>query len=122
MKLSLFVFLGAMTLGFSSVAQADLYVQWLSAHKQQDCFSTCQTNRVTNFPMPTGIDRKTKTSNPRDSLFFICTTHKPRGGEWRPGFNRTGNDSCVTTFDGKEYQGTEYYCLCTNNLRSKIFR
>ena len=110
MKLSVFVFFGAMTLGFSSVAQADLYVQWLSAHKKLDCFSTCQTNRVTNFPMPTGYEKGVK-----KPTYFICTG-KVKGDGWRAGFNRWGENTCsIVGLDHKEYLATKYYCLCTNN-------
>jgi hypothetical protein len=122
-KLSVVVLLGTLSLGLSSVAKADLFVQWLLADKRMekmDCISTCSQNPVIKFPIPTGIDRNTGKPS-----FFICVTHKEsrRSSEWRAGFNKTGENSCVSAFDNDEvYHGTEYYCQCTNNTRPKIFR
>jgi hypothetical protein len=111
-RLSL-VILGTLSLGLSSVAKADLYVEWLFANKL-DCPSACQETGL-KYAIPTGIDNKTGKPS-----FYICVTHKRR--EWRAGFNRNGENSCISAFDGKEHQGTEYYCRCTNNPRMRPFR
>jgi len=104
------VILGLLSLGFSSVAEAHKsYVQWYFADKKLDCPSTCGETGL-KFAMPTGVDRRTGKLS-----FYMCLTSKERG--WRPGFNRNGEKSCVSAFDGKEYHGVQYYCLCTNNRR-----
>jgi hypothetical protein len=115
-KLSLVVLLGALTLGLSSVAKADLKVQWMSGYDKQDCLKTCSKNRVTTYPIPTGIAKNT-----RKPSFFICTTQKKREA-WQPGFNLLGESSCTTAFGDEVYHGEQYYCLCTNNTHPKIFR
>ncbi|MEK8019475.1 MAG: hypothetical protein VSS75_021595 [Candidatus Parabeggiatoa sp.] len=114
-KLFLMIFLGTLSLGLSSVAKAELFVNWVPAHKGLDCFSSCGKTSL-KFPIPTGVDHQT--SKPS---FFICVTHQRRGGEWRGGFNKWDENSCATTFDGKEFLGTDYYCLCTNNPRFRPF-
>ncbi|MEK8019185.1 MAG: hypothetical protein VSS75_020130 [Candidatus Parabeggiatoa sp.] len=116
-KLSLVVLLGTLGLGLSSVAKADLYVNWIVAYDKQDCPSTCGQTRSLKFSMPTGIDH----NNGKPS-FFICVTRKERGGEWRTGFNTWEQNTCTTAFGDEVYHGDRYYCLCTNNPRSKIFR
>jgi len=111
------VFVGTLGLGFSTQAQADdLNVNWLFAQKKLDCPSTCSQNRFIKYAMPTGYDK-----NLRKATFFICITEKKNKG-WHPGFNVWGQNACTTTFDGEEYQGTSYFCLCTNNRSPKIFR
>jgi hypothetical protein len=113
-KLSMLV--GALTLGLSNVAQADLYYNWLLARDKLDCPSACGQTGL-KFAMPTGIDY-----NLRKPSFFMCVTHKERGGEWHPGFNTWGKGTCTTAFGNEVYHGEEYFCLCTNNPRPKIFR
>jgi hypothetical protein len=108
------VLLGILSLGLSSIAKADLHVQWISADKKLDCPSTCQET-ILKYAIPTGIDYKTGKPS-----FYICVTHK--GHEWRAGYNINGGNSCISAFDGKEYHGTAYYCRCTNDPRPTIFR
>ena len=117
-KLSLGVLLvGALALGISSVAKAfDLKVQWLSAHKKQDCPTTCGQNRVTKYAMPIGYD-----NNLRKATFFICITQK-ESKAWHPGFNVWGQNTCTAAFGDEVYHGEQYYCLCTNNTHPNIFR
>ncbi len=116
-KLSLVVLLGTLGLGLSSVAKADLYVNWVSAHKKLDCPSTCGQTGL-KFPIPTGIDRNLPKAKPS---FFICITQK-KGKAWHPGFNTWEQNTCTTAFGDEVYHGDRYYCLCTNNTRPKIFR
>lgn len=114
-KLSLLV--GALTLGLSNVAQADIYYNWLIAIDKLDCPSTCKKNPAIKFAIPTGIDH-----NSGKPSFFMCVTSKERGGEWHPGFNTWGKSTCTTAFGDEVYHGEQYYCLCTNNPRPQIFR
>jgi len=114
-KLSMLV--GMLTLGLSNVAQADLYLNWLFARDKLDCPSSCGKTTGLKFAMPTGVDRKAGKPS-----FFICITQKKRGGEWHPGFNTWGKNTCTAAFGDEVYHGDKYFCLCTNNPRSKIFR
>lgn len=114
-KLFLVVLLGTLSLGFSSVAKADLFVNWIIAYEKLDCPSSCGKTGL-KFAIPTGIDHKTGKPS-----FFICVTRQGRGGEWRAGYNKMGENTCATTFEGKEVLGTDYYCLCTNNPRFRPF-
>jgi len=117
-KLSLVVLLGTLGLGFSSVAKSDLYVNWIVAYDKQDCPSTCEQTRILKFPIPTGVDRNLPKAKPS---FFICITQK-EGKAWHPGFNTWEQNTCTTAFGDEVYHGEEYFCLCTNNYRPKIFR
>jgi hypothetical protein len=67
-RLSL-VILGTLSLGLSSVAKADLYVQWYFADKKLDCPSTCQETGL-KYAIPTGVDIKTGKPS-----FYICVTY-----------------------------------------------
>ena len=117
-KLSLIVLLGAFTLGFSSVAKADLFVNWIIAHDKQDCPSTCGKTGL-KFAIPTGVDKNIgKRGKPS---FFICITQK-KDQAWHPGFNTWGKNTCTTAFGDEVYHSEEYFCLCTNNRQPKIFR
>jgi hypothetical protein len=116
MKLSLLILLGGLTLGLSSVAKADLSVNWLIAIDKLDCLKTCSENRFIKYPIPTGIDKNT-----RKPSFFICTTQK-KGEAWQPGVNILGESTCTTAYGDDVYHGEKYFCLCTNNPRPKIFR
>jgi len=80
------VIFGILSLGLSSVAEArQLYVQWIFAGQKLDCPSTCQKTGL-KYSIPTGVDIKTGKPS-----FYLCVTHK--GREWRPGFNKTGENS-----------------------------
>jgi hypothetical protein len=111
------VILGILSLGLSSVARANLHVEWIFA-KKLDCPSTCQKTGL-KYAVPTGVDIKTGKPS-----FYICVTYGQDewgSAEWRVGFNRNGEKSCAIAFDGKEHHGIEYYCQCTNNSRPRIF-
>ena len=114
-KLLILVFVSTLGLSFSSAAKANLFVQWIFAHQKQDCLTTCGETRGLKFPVPTGVDSELKKPS-----FFICVTETDK--DWRAGFNKVGENSCTTAVDGKEYHGTKYYCYCTNNPRSKLFK
>jgi hypothetical protein len=116
-RLSLVVFLGALALGLSSVAKAELYVQWVSAHKKLDCPATCGETGL-KYTVPTGINRKGKPS------FHICLAFgdDKLGHGSRVGFNLNGEASCTTVVDNKIYQSKGYYCQCSNNPRPHIPR
>ena len=112
-KFFLVIFFGTLSLGFSSVAKADLSVQWLFADKKLDCPSNCKKTGL-KYAVPTGIDQMTGKPS-----FYICVTYKDRG--WQVGFNKNGENSCISVFDDKAHHGTQYYCQCTNNPRPQIF-
>ena len=111
----LVVFLGILSLGFSSQTLAkSLHVNWVFAPEKMDCMAACGKTAL-KYPTPTGIDRKIGKPS-----FFVCVTEKRQG--WRAGFNKIGENTCTTVFDDKVHHGSEYYCQCTNNPRQKLFR
>jgi len=115
-KLAVVVLFGSLTLGFSSVARADLYMQWVRPNKT-DCPSVCGKTGL-KYPVPTGIDEKGKLS------FHICLAFGDDkwGRGTRVGFNRNGELSCITVVDNKMYSSKEYYCQCSNDPRPRIPR
>ena len=118
-KLSLLV--GALALGISSVAKADsLKVQWLQVSYKKanlDCPSACGKNPVTTYSMFGSIDKNNKPLS-------ICLTKKEK--EWLVGYNRWQEKTCIVGVDDQKpqgiHQGTNFYCLCTNNISPKVFR
>ena len=115
-KLSVLVLLGSLSLGLSSVAKADLKVQWLPVSYKKanlDCPSACGKNPVTTYSMFKSLDKNNKPLS-------ICLTKK--GKEWLVGYNRWKEKTCIVGIGDQGYQGTDHYCLCTNNTRPGIFR
>jgi hypothetical protein len=105
-RLALVVLLG--TLGFSSVANAGMFVNWMSAHKKLDCPLTCKARKM--YVIMSGTDRKD------GKPISICTTKKDGKGEWLVGYNRWKENTCIVGIDGEEaYHGKKYYCLCTTH-------
>jgi len=94
--------------GFSSVANAELYVQWLSAYnKNLDCSSNCKTNPVIPYPMFASADNNNKP-------ITICAA-KNHKKEWVVGNNRWGQKTCTIAVRDKVFHRKKYYCLCHND-------
>jgi len=96
--------------GFSSTANAELYVQWLSAYNENlDCFSNCKTNDVIPYPMFAGIDNKNKP-------IAICAI-KMKNGYWLVGNNRWEQKTCNVAAGEKVIHAKRYFCLCHNDRK-----
>ena len=103
-KLSLVVLSVAMTLGFSSIAQAEMvFTNWKLA-KKMDCPMTCKAREM--YVMMGGIDRK------NGKPISICAT---KAGEWLVGYNRWEEKTCTVAIGDKIYRGEKYFCLCTTH-------
>jgi hypothetical protein len=96
------------TLGFSSVANAGMIVNWMSAYEKQDCLTTCNATSL-KAPIVGGIDYKTR------KPLSICATKKEKRGGWLIGYNRWKENTCIIGADGKEFQGKNYRCLCSDH-------
>jgi len=107
-KLSLVILSGAMTLGFSSIAQAEpVFTNWKLA-KKMDCPMTCKAREM--YVMMGGIDHKD------GKPLSICATRKGKKGEWLVGYNRWEEKTCTVSIKGKEFRGEKYLCLCTTHM------
>ena len=126
LKLSKRVLLvGTLSLGFSSVANAGMMVNWVHASKQLDCQRTCGATGLT-YPIFADVERI------KDSRKFkpisICATnknHRAHRNKWLTGYNIGTFDveaksSCIISVDGKEYHGTNYFCLCTDRMMQPL--
>jgi len=114
-KLSVVILFGAMTLGLSSVANANIMMNWLSAHKKLDCPMTCRANPVISYPMFAGIDKNHKPIS-------ICATKDNKTREWLVGYNRWEQKSCTVAIGDKIVHSERYYCLCHDNRRMQPLR
>lgn len=115
-RLSLLVLLGTLSMGFSSIAKAGAQIQWLPADYKRanlDCPSACRKNSATPYPMAASLDKNHKPLS-------ICLTKKER--EWLVGYNRWQEKTCVVGIEGQAYQGTDFYCLCSDIRTPRIFR
>jgi hypothetical protein len=100
-----------MTLGISSVAKADLYVNWIGAYKKLDCPRTCGATGLT-YPMFAAIDKNNKPI----SICALKTKDKYKEqGEWLVGYNRWEQKSCTVAIGDKVVHSERYYCLCHDN-------
>jgi hypothetical protein len=110
MKLSLVVLLGALTLGFSSVAQAEL--KWVETVRGF-CPEVCQNTNY-QFAVPSGIHKKT------GKTYYICAVNYGMGDiGWRAGYNIAWDkQSCFAQWhklnSGKGSYQEHYLCLCSN--------
>ena len=111
--LPIVTFVGALGLGLSSIANAD--VKWIKNNHTQtsDCPSVCQTTTryKTPFPfaVPGGIHTHPKVNEP----FYVCATYF-RG--WHVGSNvKPLTNRCYVGFlrGGSSY-GESYFCLCSD--------
>jgi len=107
-KLAVVILFGTMTLGLSSVANANVKINWLSAHKKLDCPMTCRANPVLPYPMFAGIDKNSKPIS-------LCTTKDNKSGEWLLGYNRWEQKTCTVAIGDKVLHNERYFCLCHNN-------
>ncbi|MEK8019186.1 MAG: hypothetical protein VSS75_020135 [Candidatus Parabeggiatoa sp.] len=107
-KLSLVVLSGALTLGLSSVANANIMMSWIPADKKLDCPMTCRANSVIPYPMFAGIDKNNKPIS-------LCTTKDKKSREWLLGNNRWEQKTCTVAIGDKIVHSDRYYCLCHNN-------
>jgi hypothetical protein len=118
-KLAIAVLLGALGLGLSSVATAD--VKWIQTLRHA-CPVACQQTKdfhpkhpAFNVPyaVPAGIHHKATKARGTPQVFYVCATNF---GGWSVGFNIGVIDSrCYTAFlrGGGSY-GEYYYCLCSD--------
>jgi len=105
-KLSLVVLSGALTLGLSSIAQAEpVFTNWRMA-KKMDCPTTCKTSDM--YVIMGGIDHK------NGKPISVCTTKA--GRDWFVGYNRWEEKTCTVSINGKEFRGEKYFCLCTTHM------
>ncbi|MEK8022030.1 MAG: hypothetical protein VSS75_034570 [Candidatus Parabeggiatoa sp.] len=107
MKLSLVVLLGALTLGISSVANANTMINWIYAKNKLDCPMTCRALEM--YVIMGGTDHKDR------KPISVCTTKKGRDGEWLVGYNRWKETTCIVSIGEEVYRGERYYCLCTTH-------
>ena len=106
MKLSLLV--GALTLGFSSIAQAEpVFTSWMMA-KKLDCPMTCKARDM--YVMMGGTDHK------QGKPLSICATKKYKKGMWLVGYNLWKENTCIVGIGDKAYHGEKYFCLCTTHM------
>jgi len=111
----LFPIMLALSLGLSSVAQADM--KWIEITSYTvACPDVCQNtiNYKTPFPfaVPAGIHK------PTGKTFYVCATNYARTG-WRVGYNiEWRKDVCFAQWvrmnSGKGSYGEHYRCLCTD--------
>ncbi len=110
LKLSLVVLLGVMTLGLSSIAQAEpTFFNWIPALKKLDCPMTCKGRKM--YVIMSGTDHKQR------KPISVCTTRDKKRGEWLVGYyNLWKENTCIVGAGDEVYLGKKYRCLCTNRM------
>ena len=101
------IFLGSLSLGLSSIAQAEpVFTDWMMA-KKLDCPMTCKAKDMYVI--------MSSTNYKQDKPLNICAT-KIRG-EWLVGYNRWKENTCtVGTIGKKVFHREKYFCLCTSMM------
>jgi hypothetical protein len=119
-RLSFATFCGVLTLGLSSVAQADM--KWFETINKF-CPTVCQKNAESKynkknaaykFAVPSGIHKQT------GKTFYMCAVDYARTG-WRGGYNigwKGMDHKCFAQWvrknSGKNSYSEHYFCLCAD--------
>jgi hypothetical protein len=112
--LSIVALVGALGLGLTSVATAD--VKWIKNNltRASDCPSVCQgTTHYLKTPFPFAVPGGIHTHPNVNEPFYVCATYF-RG--WHVGSNiKPMTDRCYVAFlRGDASYGESYFCLCSD--------